>query len=74
MMETKGRGKGLPYSPITQVKDLAHKSVVHRYGRVAVYTQAEKVEREMSNVEREMSNTGMMEQWNLKMHINSPTH
>ena len=66
-METKGRGKGLPYSPITQVKDLLHKTVVHRYGRVAVYTQAEKVEREMSN-------TGMMEQWNLKMHINSPAH
>ena len=63
MMETKGRD--LPYSPIVQGKDLVHKSVVHRNGRVAVYTEAEKVE-----IERKMSNTGtgMMEQWNFKMH------
>jgi hypothetical protein len=65
MMETEGRD--LPYSPITQVKDLVHKSAVHRNGRVAVYTQAEKDERNMSN-------TGMMKHWNFKMHINSPAH
>jgi len=36
------KGRDLPYSPITQVRDLVHKSAAHHNGRVAVYIQAEK--------------------------------